>query len=442
MIYLFKTLALVILVSAQNAPIEQQDITVTHIVKPGESLHSITRTYLGTDILWQDNWRLNPHIENPNALKIGEELTIIKERIIPAEKAKVLNVVNRVEKKPSEGAWLSAVNGDELIQKEGVRTYGKSSALLEFNDESKLKVLEFSQIFLQSRSTGLTGTDSATIEVIRGDAELSWEPLERNQTEITIVTGGTISKPQANTGQMAELRTGLTEKGNSVISVYQGKSVVASSGAEVNVKQGMGVSVKPGQVPPEPTPLLKAPKIGREVKSSYTYTNPVIVWNGVEGAASYVAEVCADVGCQRVLKQQSIEETHWQISEFNQAGRFYFRVGAVSVDEIVGFRSATQALEFTGAQDDVTSPVVAIEITGEKHHLKSQMIVGPRALISLFGYDEQAGLKALNFRWDNGVWQAYTGQPLKLPSEDADLHVQAIDNLGLTSVKSYHFITQ
>jgi len=155
--------------NVQGNEVEQYDITVIHVVQPGENLNTITRSYLGTDILWHDNWKLNPQIKNPNNLKIGQQLTVIKQRVIPAEKAKVFNVVNRVEKKPTGSEWLSAREGDELVEKEGVRTYAKSSALLEFNDESQLKVLEYSQIFLQSRTTDLRGTDSATIEVIKGD---------------------------------------------------------------------------------------------------------------------------------------------------------------------------------------------------------------------------------------------------------------------------------
>ncbi|TDR19563.1 LysM peptidoglycan-binding domain-containing protein [Marinicella litoralis] len=442
MALIFKTMVLILLTGAQSTAVEQTDTLVQHVVQPGENLHTITRSYLGTDILWQDNWELNPQIKNPHQLKVGQELTIIKERIIPAEKAKVLNVVNRVEKKPSEGDWLSAVSGDELVQQEGVRTYEKSSALLEFNDESKLKILEFSQIFLKSRSTGLTGTDSATIEVVKGDAELSWEPIVNNQTEIFIVMGGTVSKPEVKTGQVAELRTGLTTAGNSVISVYQGNSAVSAAGGEVNVKQGMGVAVKPGQAPPAPQPLLKAPKISVGVKNIYTYTNPVLNWSKVDGAAQYLVEICADETCQQVLKQQAVDNNQWQINDFNQAGQFHFRVGAVSEDEIVGYRTAAQSLEFTGASDDVAPPLLAIDISGKRNQQEGQLVVGPKAQITLYAYDELAGLSTLAYRWDSGEWQTYQGQAINLPAADASLQVQATDHLGMSAMATYEFLTQ
>ncbi len=441
-IIVFAALSFAVGLQAQNKLIEPQDITVKHIVKPGENLHIITRSYLGTDILWQDNWKLNPQIENPNQLKIGQELTIIKERIIPAEKAKVYNLVNRVEKKPSEGDWLSAQDGDELVEQEGVRTYAKSSALLEFNDESKLKVLEFSQIFLQSRSTGLTGTDSATIEVVKGDAELSWEPLTADHTEITIVTGSAISKPRAEVGKTAEMRTGLTEAGNSVISVYKGNSAVASAGAEVNVKQGMGLAVKQGEAPPEPKPLLEAPEVNKDISGSYNYTNPWLAWSEVIDAVAYVVEICADKDCEQVLRQQKTKANQWQINEFERIGDYYFRVGGISADEIVGFRSKPQQLNFTIARDDIAPPVIAIDISGHRNHVGEQIVIGPKATIKIHAVDDLSGLSQLSYRWDDGEWQTYAGQALVLPVAAATLSIQAIDMLKLKSERTYQFKNQ
>ncbi len=428
--------------NADGSNVGQYDITVTHVVQPGESLHSITRAYLGTDILWQDNWKLNPQIDNPNNLKIGQELIVIKDRVIPAEKAKVFNVVNRVEKKPADSDWLSAKEGDELVQKEGVRTYAKSSALLEFNDESQLKVLEYSQIFLQSRVTDLTGTDSATIEIIKGDAELSWEPLESDQTEIIIVTGEMISKPQVIAGKTAELRTGITEAGKSLISVYQGNSEVANGGAEVAVEQGMGVAVKPGEVP-VPKLLLKAPLVKNQGETAYNFANPWLSWSKVKDAIEYVVEICADETCEVILKQATVDTNKWQIDEFNQTGEFYYRVGAKSIDELVGFRSIAQKIEITTDIEDIDAPVIAVDLTGHKSlGINQQLTVGPATQIKILAFDELSGVAEIDYSWDGEKWQRYSNQMLDLPSGNPTLRIRATDKLGLAAEKSYDFISQ
>lgn len=439
---LFKILLMLSLLGAQDVLVEPRDITVKHIVQPGDTLHKITRNYLGTDILWQENWKLNPHIQNPDSLKIGDELTIIKERIIPAEKAKVLNVVNRVEKKPSDGKWSSAQEGDELIQQEGVRTYAKSSALLEFNDESQLKVLEFSQIFLQARHTGITGTDSATIEVVKGDAELKWQPLKNKQTEISIVIGETISKPNATLGQVSELRTGLTESGNSVISVYQGNSAVASAGTEVDVEEGMGLAVKPGQAPPQPQPLLPAPKISENVVDSYHYSNPVLSWSAVKNAEKYLLEICADNQCQSILKQQTSKRSHSQIKDFKQKGQFHYRIAAINSDEIVGFRTLPHSITFTSEKEDNQAPVVAIAFVGASNFENGQYVVGPDTQIKIHAHDELSQLASLHYKWsEQNDWLVYTGEMLEIPKQGNRLQILAVDYLNQKVEVQYQFVT-
>ncbi len=426
---------------AHSKELAHQDVTVKHTVQSGENLHTITRKYIGTDILWQDNWKLNPQIDNPNNLKIGQELTIIKERIIPAEKALVFNVVNRVEKKPADSGWLSAKEGDELVQKEGVRTYGKSSTLLEFNDESQLKVLEYSQIFLQSRSTDLTGTDSATIEIIKGDAELNWEPIVADQTKITIVTGEMISKPEVTAGKIAELRTGISKAGKSLISVFQGNSEVANGGAEVDVEEGMGVAVKPGEIP-VPKPLLKAPQVKPKGESVYNFSNPQLSWSAVKDAKEYLVEICADQACNTILKQATVQTNQWQMNDFNQLGTFYYRIGAKNIDELVGFRSEAQKFEIMTAVEDISAPVIAIELIGHKKEEDDKFIVGPDTQIKILAYDQLSGLAGIDFSWDGNEWQKYTDRPLGLPSGSSELMIRATDKLGLAAEQSYKFISQ
>ncbi len=427
---------------AAQSNLAPQDETITHTVVAGETLHSITRKYLGTDILWQDNWKLNPDIENPHLLTIGDELTVIKQRIIPAEKAKVIDVNNRVEKKPAGSDWKSAQVGDELVQQEGVRTYQKSSALLEFSDESKLKVLEFSQIFLKKRVTDLTGTDSATIEIIKGDTELNWEPLAENASEITIVMGSATSKPSVNQGHVAELRAGLTPDGDSVVSVYQGQSQVESAGSQVKVTEGMGVMVKPGQAPSAPEKLLAAPILTQADNLRYAYTNPVVTWQAVAKAKDYVFEMCADQACDLVLKEVKVDQPQWQINDFNHAGDFYFRVAGRTNQDIVGYRSKPHMISFTGEKDDLVPPVIAIDVIGQRIINDNQFVISPDSQIKLLAYDAMSGLAVLSYRWNQGEWLPANQEMIPLGEHEGKLTVMARDVLGHTAQQTYSFINQ
>lgn len=431
---LFHTSVLLLIFTISDAQIV--DKKITHTVKSGETLHSITRQYLGTDILWQENWKLNPQVQNPNLLSIGQKLTIIKQRIIPAEKATMIEVVNHVEIKTPKEDWKKASLGDELKQKEGVRTYDESSALLRFNDESELKILAFSQVFLQSRKTTLSGTDSATIEITKGDAELLWEPLKTGYSDITLISGTTTLKPSIEKGETASLRAGITKQGNSIVSMYKGKSNIESAGSSIAIPQGMGVRVKPGQIPPKPKPLLKAPLIENKT-ANYNYSNPILQWNKVNHAHNYLVEVCQDVQCNSIFMQYFTPQTQLQLQHLKRKGTFYWRVSAISSDEIVGYKSQTSKLSTTQAINDENPPVIALKIIGQ-HAIEAELItLAPTAKLSIKVYDELSGVKLSQYKFDNNSWLNVTNNPIDLPELNNTLHIRSTDNLGQKSSVTY-----
>ena len=419
---------------------EHEDVLITHTVQSGETLHSITRHYLGTDFLWKENWKLNPEIENPHVLKIGQQLQIIEQRIIPAQKAQVDEVVNQVEKKLVAEDWQTAQTGDELQQKEGIRTFKDSSALLQFSSESSLKILEYSQVFLQNRETTLRGTDSATIEIVKGDAELSWEPIATNSSEIQIVTGSATAKPSIGKGQTAELRAGIAESGNSTVSVYKGNSRVESAGSEVRVKQGMGVAVQPGLPPSKPKPLLSAPDIEKGSNlASYDYANPILKWNPVSSAQKYLVEICAQATCEKTLMQFRVEQPQVQISGFKRKGNFFWRVAGISEDQILGYRSEALPLGLTSAVEDTKGPVIALDMIGVQKHQANRTVIGPQTKINIISVDPQAGIKAIRYKWDEGSWSDWTDESFAVPSKASSLIVEAQDKLNQVQAKTYQF---
>ena len=431
-LFIFSLVLLTIAVQA-----EVQDITIKHTVKSGETMHSITRHYLNTDMFWMDNWKLNPHVDNPNQLTIGQELTIIKQRIIPAEKATMLDIINNVEKKLIAGSWLAAKAGDELQQQEGVRTLEKSSTVLKFSETSSLKVLEFSQIFLQSRSTSITGTDSSTIEIIQGDAELNWKPMKVKTAEIEIVSGKTILTPSNVRGKTTSLRTGLAKNGNSVVSVYNGTSNVESAGSNIVVPKGMGVSVKQGQKPPKPRPLLKSPVLITAEGLQYNYTNPVLEWNKVENANQYLIELCPDKECSKVILQGKTSKNKVKINSIYKSGNYYWRVAAISNEEIVGFKSKVNKMVFTSNNPDIEGPQIALNLIRKPFLSNKKLIIAPNSQLQIMSVDSQAGLASLSYKWNQGDYNNWVQDNNSLLAQIGDLTIKAIDKIGNESISTY-----
>lgn len=415
-----------------------EDTTITHTVKSGDTMNSITREYLGTDILWKENWKLNPQVKNPHLLTIGQKLTVIKERIIPAEKATMRKIINNVEKKLIVGDWLQAQTGDNLQQQEGVRTLEASSTVLEFNETSSLKILEFSQVFLKSRKTSLSGTDSSTIEIIEGDAELKWEPLNIKNSEIEIISGQTKLIPESANGKVTSIRTGIAENGNSVVSVYEGKSNIQSAGTQVSVPKGMGVSVKQGEKPPKPKPLLKSPVVDTNlINQSYAYSNPILMWQKVELAKNYLVEICYDKNCSQIFEQLKTESDHVQLSKVPDSGDYYWRVAAVSQDDLVGFKSKPIALNITQAKADVTGPAIAINVIGKQQENTDSLIIAANAKIKILALDNQSGFDKIYYKWNQGELVYLTDANALLDIQTGELTIQALDKLGNESIKTY-----
>jgi hypothetical protein len=414
-----------------------KDITIKHTVKSGETMHSITRHYLNTDLLWMDNWKLNPHVDNPNNLSIGQVLTVIEQRFIPAEKATMLDIINNVDRKLIKGNWLAAKVGDELQQQEGVRTLEKSSTVLKFNETSSLKVLEFSQIFLQSRSTSLTGTDSSTIEIIQGDAELSWKPMQIETSEIEIISGKTKLTPSNVHGKKTTLRTGLAKNGNSVVSVYNGTSNVESAGSQIIVPKGMGVSVKQGQKPPKPSPLLKSPILVSTDGLVYNYTNPILEWHTVDKASQYLIEVCPETDCNKVILQGKTNQNKIQITSIHTLGNYYWRVAAISDDEIVGFKSKINKMVFSTNNSDNEGPQIALNLLGKKIFSNNKLIIAPNSKVQIVSIDSQAGLESLVYKWNQGEFSKLQDNSTIVNMQTGDLTIKAHDKLGNESQSTY-----
>ena len=432
-------LSLILFLGAVQAEI--QDITIQHTVKPGENMTSITKFYLNTDRLWVENWKLNPQVDNPNRLSVGQVITVIKERVIPAEKATMLDIINNVEKKLAGGNWLTANIGDQVQQQEGVRTLEKSSTILKFNETSSIKILEFSQIFLQSRSTSITGTDSSTIEIIQGDTELSWKPMQVKSAEIEIISGETKLIPSNVRGSNTSLRTGLAKNGNSVLSVYTGASNVQSAGAQVVVPKGMGVSVKQGQKPPKPSPLLKKPLLITADGLEFNYTNPILEWQTVDKAHQYLIEFCSEQDCDKVILQGNSNQNKIQIKGIDKSGDYYWRVAAISHDDIVGFKSKIRKVVFSTNNADMEGPQFALNLLGKQFFSNKKLVVSPHAKLQIISIDTQAGLESLSYKWDQEEFKLFQDESNSMTLQTGDLTIKAIDKIGNESQRTYQFKT-
>ncbi len=424
-------------VCAQHAAARPQfeDRVEEYTVVAGDTIAAITRRWLGEETWWEDNWRLNPQVRDPDLLRIGQRLRIITQRRVIAEKAEVVQAINRTEKMLERPRWQPAATGDTLSAGQGLRTRESSTAELRFNAESSLRLDEFSQVFLAAKETSLRGVDRGSIQIERGSVDLVFAPIERPRTQIELIAGPATTRPEPLPGQATELRTGATDDGGARVMVYSGRSQVSAAGAEVAVEQGMGTRV-PEQGPPSPPePLLAAPSV-ETMDQRWNYSNGRLRWTEVAGAAAYQVQVCTDAACTMLLQGARVEAPALFVQvEPLPLGSHYWRVRALSANALEGYSSSVARVHVDNASPDLQPPMLALQpLSGSVLGDDGALRHGPNARWLPVALDEGSGVARIEIRREPGPWQTWAGEPIRMDeARSAVTRLRAIDLLDQIS---------
>lgn len=408
-----------------------------HVVQEGECLESITKSYLGYAQLWRENWRLNPDIENPNKLKPGQRIRVILERHVPTQSADIIRVRRKVERQTVPDPWLPATVGDQLAERDSLRTFDDAFSELLFPDGSTLQVNEASLVFLQRVGQNLVGVHRETVEIVAGQADFAAEfKAQRKRSNIEIILGDAQARPEPDSSGMVATRNRLDQEGSAEIMVFDGVTRVEAAGQTVDVREGMGTVVERGEPPKPPSPLLPGPKLGEpKAGAVLSYQNPRFSWREVPGAVHYTVEVFSDSdGRQPVSRDTGIESARWDASPIG-TGSFFWRVTATDGLGLDGFPSGLRRLDINGAAVDQEPPVVVALRIGPGASQGQAIVLGSTSGIRLFAQDDASGVAAIRYRWNQEAWKDYTGEVLTLPhnAAEARLEFQARDHVGTWS---------
>lgn len=437
----FSALAALALFAASGmlrAEATYEDTIEPYVVKPGDTISAITHHFLGDVLFWRDNWNLNPQVRDPDKLRIGQVLQIITKRKVIAEAAEVVKAVNRTEKMLAAPDWQPAQPGDQLRSGDGLRTRQNSTAELQFNAESSLRLEEFSQVFLAEKRTSLRGVDRGSIKVEQGAVGLVFAPLNKPRTEIELIAGPAVTRTQADANTGTNLRAAPMDDGGAKVMVYQGKSQVEAAGETVAVRKGMGTRVPDKGPPLPPVKLLPAPLL-IDAQLRWNYSNGILRWQAVEHAAEYLIEVCADAGCRQPLqrKQQSAAQLSYQVQPL-PAGLSFWRVRALSDQQLDGHSSEIGQIQVDDARPDLAGPMLALQpVAGFVIDQQGRYRLGPEARLAVHLHDEQSGVADLQIRNSTDEWQDLSLEGAELGLEQlgaAATQLRARDQLGNLSV--------
>jgi hypothetical protein len=381
-----------------------------HIVRPGETLEGIAGRYMGSSAFWRQLHRLNQGIVDPDRIEPGQRIRILIRKGGPAA-AQIERLSRQVEEQPSPIPWSEARLGDVLVEKDGLRTYPKSSAEVEFTDGARLRVTEDSLVFL--RRTGDTlRSEKRSVEIVTGQADLEARaaaPRAARVPEVEIILGNTRATSRPDPSGAVQTRARKPAEGGAKVMAYGGESEVEAGGARVQVAQGMGTSVAEQGPPSPPEKLLSAPRaIVPERGTSLSCSNPLFSWEAVPEAASYIVEVCRDPACGELVERVTgLAGPEWQ-AESLPIGSFHWRATARSRSGLDGYPAETAALAITSDQADLEVPAGALTLEGPRVDVAGKLFVpaGVRLVVTAEDGSGKPTAKPVLDGREGGDWPA------------------------------------
>lgn len=429
--------ALTFLALAREAPAQSANLeSGWHIVRPGETLEALAERYLGSSRFWERLAQLNPGISNPDVIEPGQRLRVLVPRRAALPVARIETVSRKVEAHPEPNPWSDAQTGDLLVERDAVRTYQRSSTVMEFRDGTSLTVTEDSLVYLRRAGSRLQGVPSHSVEIVEGQADVALAPgraeavAASDRPEIEIVVGTARARSRPSPSGPAQTRARKAEGGATKLMVYEGEGDVEAGGAKVQVPRGMGTSVEPEKPPAPPEPLLPAPRLAEPAADAQAAcAKPVFSWEPVPEAASYAVEICRDPDCSALVERVTgSTETSWRAADL-PSGDYHWRVTARARSGLDGYPSGTRKVSIRAESADRGAPTAAIRLDGPQIRIGDVTVYAPKVRLTVETADEASGVADWTPRVDG---REVSASALSGPWTDGEHRVDAavLDRCG------------
>lgn len=285
---------------------------------------------------WKNAWRL---------MKISSEmaskaLEICEQKRNVAAEAQLIDMKGTVERRrPADSSWNGVDLYQMLSEGERVRTLSDSTAELLFQDYSRLRLDENSQLVIREmRSNLLENRQQAKVSLVSGD--------------LFALLGGTgarddfdLELPDIELDGNSRDFYVKQEKDNTKLANYNGELKVASRGSNVVLEENEGVAVDGSGISGKRS-LLPRPALSLPSDAELIYTDEVpLSWQQVEGASKYWLEVASDTSFKAIrVSDGEVKDISKTLAELSE-GTWYWRVSAVDKDGFPGPRSAPRSFQ-------------------------------------------------------------------------------------------------
>jgi hypothetical protein len=245
------------------------------------------------------------------------------------------------QRRGNEIAWSDAQGGTQLYDRDAVQTLQRSSAYIDFGDQSYLNMGANSLVVIKSHTPDAQVPErKRLILMVEGDlrGKISGSTGETTQMEITTPRAIAVVYPQQNGGG-ADFKVTVNPDKTSTIAVYQGVADVTAGDKTVRVEENSAVTVNLDQALSITKPLPSRPELITPAASDrflYRALSPRIVftWKELPGATRYHFVLARDQAFQDVILDEQISSSEFTHGSLKQ-GTYYWRASTL-VDNIEG----------------------------------------------------------------------------------------------------------
>jgi hypothetical protein len=316
------------------------------------------------------------YVTFPDATGIGElarqreESTRVRSQLgfedqVGDEALAVLSAVYRnVESKPATSVtWSTAQVGAPLEDRHAVKSAGRSSATITFDENNVLNLSEKSLVVVRKpRPRFGSRRRHASVLVVDGSlrAKLGGASHE-DSVQVELVTAGG-SVRSADPGRATEIQLDAGPDGPATLSVFQGDAEVRWGDTTILVPSDHAVSLDSSGLPGRPVrlprrPFLVTPADGQVFTYRAATSRIPFSWKTADGTTDFGIAIARDPEFEDVVYEDHVERQEF-VHGHLAAGRYYWRTHGVR-DTARGPASQTRSFEVVL---DQTAPRLAVSL--------------------------------------------------------------------------------
>ncbi len=304
-----------------------------YTVRPGDNLWNLAEQHLTSFKYVRQLQQLNG-VQDPYHLPPGKKIRIPLAWVTrQSASARIVSIHGEVTvKRGATRRNLQAAPDLQLFVGDEIQSAADSFAIIEFADDSRLRVQENSGIRLNDLKVfGDLGLIRTMVELQYGRAENIVPKNSRTDSRFSIKTPSAISSVRGT-----EFRVGVLQEGAATASeVLAGALQVSAEEQAVNVDKGFGSVTLQGRPPSPPIKLLSPPDLST-TPVLFEQLPLIIPVQAVTGAQTYRAQIATDAEFRHLLTEFTTTTPPFREGDLPD-GAYWLRVRAIDASGLEGY---------------------------------------------------------------------------------------------------------